>query len=87
MIVIAASAAAMGALRFIIWATSVVGVYFLLSAALMATIKFAIPIALVAEFFLFAFFLWFRRKPAGDIGRTASRATLRPRQSGGRQGV
>jgi hypothetical protein len=87
MIVIAASAVVMGVLRFIIWATSVLGVRLFFSAALAFAIMFALPIALVVEFSFFASCLWFRQKPAGGILREAFRATLKLDQTADRMEV
>jgi hypothetical protein len=85
MIVIAAAALVMVAVRFIVWVSPALGIGFLVLVAVFATAKFVIPIAFIVEFLFFAFYLWFRPKPSGEIARTARSATLKPSLSVGRK--
>ena len=81
MIAIAALAAVMAALRFIVWAHSVLGIHLLFSIFANVTVFVFLPVATIAEISFFFYFL-LRRKRAGRTPSTDTNANWKPRRSG-----
>jgi hypothetical protein len=70
MIMVAAVAVVLAALRFILWVDTVAGIDLLVFVLVNVTIFVFLPILVIVEILFLAFYVWFRRKPAGQLRRT-----------------